>query len=107
MQPGFDIEISVGPPTTLTVRLSGDLDLAARPVVTGRVAAALVDEADVEQVVVDLGGVKFCDSSGLGALLDVRRVAEKLGATILLQSPSASVARLLDIAGIDELLPRG
>jgi anti-sigma B factor antagonist len=106
MQPGFDIEISSGPPTTLTVRLAGELDLVARPSVTDRVTAALDGEAEVERVVVDLGAVKFCDSSGLGALLDIRRVAGKSGASIVLRSPSAGVARVLDIAGIDDLLPR-
>ena len=106
MQAGFGIEISADPPTTLTVRMSGELDLAARPVVTEQVTAALVDDANIERVVVDLGGVKFCDSSGLGALLDIRRVADKVGATIVLRSPSAGVARVLDVAGIDELLPR-
>jgi anti-sigma B factor antagonist len=106
MQAGFDIEISGDPPKTLTVRVSGELDLAARPIVTEQVTAAVAEEADIERVVIDLGGVKFCDSSGLGALLDIRRVAEGLGAAIVLRSPSAGVARVLDIAGIDELLPR-
>ncbi|MGH9229148.1 MAG: STAS domain-containing protein [Acidimicrobiales bacterium] len=106
MQPGFDIEISDDPPTILTVRLSGELDLTARPVVTEQVTAALVEDGDIERVVVDLAGVKFCDSSGLGALLDIRRVAEGVGAGVVLRSPSVGVARVLDIAGIDDLLPR-
>ncbi|HET6834242.1 MAG TPA: STAS domain-containing protein [Acidimicrobiales bacterium] len=106
MQAGFHIEISGDRPKTLTVRVSGELDLAARPIVTEQVTAAVAEEADIERVVIDLGGVKFCDSSGLGALLDIRRVAERLGAAIVLRSPSAGVARVLDIAGIDELLPR-
>jgi anti-sigma B factor antagonist len=106
MQPGLDIEISADPPTTLTVRLSGELDLAAHPVVAEQVTAAPVEQAGVERVVVDLGGVKFYDSSGLGALLDIRRTAGKLGTALVLRSPSASVARVLDIAGVDGLLPR-
>ncbi|HEY6697431.1 MAG TPA: STAS domain-containing protein [Acidimicrobiales bacterium] len=106
MQSGFDIEISADPPATLTIRMSGELDFAARPVVTEQVTAALGEEAAVARVVVNLGEVRFCDSSGLGALLDIRRVAEDVGATIVLRSPSAGVARVLDIAGIDELLPR-
>jgi anti-sigma B factor antagonist len=106
MQPGLDIEINADQPNTLTVRLSGELDMAARPVVAERVAAALVEEAGVAQVVVHLGAVKFCDSSGLGALLDIRRVAGQFGTEMVLRSPSASMARVLDIAGIDDLLPR-
>jgi anti-sigma B factor antagonist len=74
--------------------------------VTERVAGALVENADIERVAVDLGGVKFCDSSGVGALLDIRRAAERSGATVALWAPSAGVARVLDIAGIEDLLPR-
>ena len=106
MQPGFDIEISADRQTILTVTLSGELDLAARPVVTEQVTAALVDEAAIERVVVDLGRVRFCVSSGLGALLDIRRAADRSGAVIVLRSASAGVGRVLDIAGIDDLLPR-
>jgi anti-sigma B factor antagonist len=106
MDTGFDIEIITDPPAVLTVRLSGELDLAARPLVAEQVAGALVENADIQRVAVDLGGVKFCDSSGLGALLDIRRAAENSGATVVLRAPSAGVARVLDIAGIDELLPR-
>jgi anti-sigma B factor antagonist len=106
MDTAFDIKIITDPPATLTVRLSGELDLMARPVVTEQVTGALVENAGVERVAVDLGGVKFCDSSGLGALLDIRRAAERSGATIVLRAPSAGVARVLDIAGIDDLLPR-
>jgi anti-sigma B factor antagonist len=101
-----DIEVFTDRPRTLTVRLSGELDLAARPMVTERVTGALVENADIERVAVDLGGVKFCDSSGVGALLDIRRAAERSGATVALSAPSAGVARVLDIAGIDDLLPR-
>jgi anti-sigma B factor antagonist len=101
-----DIEILADRPRTLTVRLSGELDLAARPVVTERVTGALVKNADIERVAVVLGGVRFCDSSGVGALLDIRRAADRSGATVALSAPSAGVARVLDIAGIDDLLPR-
>jgi anti-sigma B factor antagonist len=101
-----DIEILTDRPGTLTVRLSGELDLAACPIVTERVTGALVENADIERVAVDLGGVKFCDSSGVGALLDIRRAADRSGATVALSAPSAGVARVLDIAGIDDLLPR-
>lgn len=106
MEPGLQIEISADRPTTLTVRLSGELDLAARPAVVERVTTSLVEQPDIERVVVDLGKVRFCDSSGLGALLDIRRLAGRYGTAMVLHSPSPSVARVLDIAGLDDLLPR-
>jgi anti-sigma B factor antagonist len=105
-EPRFAIEISADPPDAVTVRLSGELDLAARPVVNERVTGVLEEHVTIERVVVDLGKVKFCDSSGLGALLDIRRTADRFGATTVLGAPSPGVARVLDIAGIDELFPR-
>jgi anti-anti-sigma factor len=106
MEAGLEIDISADRPTSLTVRLSGELDLAARPAVVERVSTSLAEKSDVERVVIDLGRVRFCDSSGLGALLDIRRLAGRYGTELVLHSPSPSVARVLDIAGLDDLLPR-
>jgi anti-sigma B factor antagonist len=106
MQRSFDIEISADPPTKLTVRLTGELDLVARPAVVEQVTNALTDQPGVEHVVIDLGGVSFCDSSGLGALLDVQRTAEEHAVAVALRSVSATVARVLDMAGVGDVLAR-
>ena len=58
------------------------------------------------RLVVDMSGVTFCDSSGLGALLDVRRAAGDAGVAMVLRAVSRQVARLLDLTDADGWLTR-
>jgi anti-sigma B factor antagonist len=106
MPRSFDIEIRADSPETMAVSLAGELDLAARPAVVERVTAALTDRPGVERVVIDLGAVSFCDSSGLGALLDIQRTAGQRGVGMVLRSLSPGVARVVAIAGVDDVLPQ-
>ena len=53
-----------------------------------------------------MSGVTFCDSSGLGALLDVRRAASQAGVEMVLRDVRRQVARLLDLADADGFLTR-
>ena len=83
--------------------VSGEIDLAdERP---------LIDEVDAvvgssEHVVVelDLAQVDFIDSSGLRALLLLRRAH---GDRVFLGARSAPVQRVLEIAGLAEMFPDG
>jgi anti-anti-sigma factor len=57
-------------------------------------------------LVIDLGGVTFCDSSGLGALLDIKRAAGGAGIAMVLRSVPPPVERLLDLTDVDGWLTR-
>jgi len=58
----------------------------------------------VKQVVVDLGGVSFKDSLGLGALISVfKRVAER-GGDMRLVRPQQSVKLVLEITRTNRIL---
>ena len=48
-------------------------------------------------IVVDLSQLTFMDSSGLGAVLEARR----LGATLTIRNPSPRVRRILDLVLVD------
>jgi anti-anti-sigma factor len=48
-------------------------------------------------VEVDLGGVTFLDSEGLGALISVRRTVSELQGRIRLLNPQPMVRQLLDL----------
>lgn len=79
--------------------LSGELDLATASSLQeqlAREAAALV--------VVDLSGVEFMDSTGLGALVTANgRIAEAGGQLVIVRG-SRQVQRLLKITGVDQRL---
>jgi len=97
MQTSFDISFT-DTPGEVTVRLSGEIDLAARETVVRSVVERTTP--DVTRVVVDLAEVTFCDSSGLAALLDLKRHADGTGASLVLRDVPHSVARLLELADV-------
>jgi anti-sigma B factor antagonist len=78
--------------------LSGTLDLATSPAVR----AALVDAAGggSHDMIIDLTGLEFLDSTGLGALIGAqRRALEQLGRVRLIVAEGA-ISRLLNITGL-------
>ena len=83
------------------LRLSGSLDLASR----GRLVDAANSElgAGRKDLVLDLAGIEFIDSSGIGAIVEVARAAEDADAEFALRAPSARVQRTLEIAGLTDV----
>lgn len=52
----------------------------------------------------DLSGVTFCDSSGLGLIMGRMRKCQSVGSTLIVQNPSNAAYRILEIAGMDKIL---
>jgi anti-sigma B factor antagonist len=89
-----------GTPPTLVLRISGELDLAT----AARVRAACdVDEGVGSAVVLDLGGLTFCDVAGIHALLAVRRRFAARGRAVTAVNVPVGVRRLLQVAGVEHL----
>lgn len=57
------------------------------------------------RVVVDLYGLEYMDSAGLGMLLTLRDRAEHAGAEVGIRNPRSEVRELLDLACFDTLFP--
>jgi anti-sigma B factor antagonist len=57
-------------------------------------------------LVVDLTRTQFCDSAGMHALVDAHKRAWAEGGQVLLAVSGAAVPRILEITGIDRVLPR-
>lgn len=84
--------------------LSGDLDMSA----TFRLEPALdrlLSSGQVGAVVLDLGGVDFVDSSGLGLLLATYERSRQAGTAMTIVGPSPEVQRVFRLAGVDGVLP--
>ena len=62
-------------------------------------------EARAPQVIVDLAGLKFIDSSGVAALARGRNHPRHAGGDLLLAAPQQLVLRLLSLTDLTELLP--
>ena len=52
----------------------------------------------------DLSGVSFCDSSGLGLVMGRMRKCQTVGSTLIIKNPSQAALRILEIAGMDKIL---
>jgi anti-anti-sigma factor len=81
------------------VRLRGDIDLD----IAARLSKYLADLTRGRNVVVDLRGVRFIDSSGMGALVRAHIAAKRNGREIILRNPPANVAKTLAVAGLDKV----
>jgi anti-anti-sigma factor len=82
--------------------LSGELDLAAVDEFLEHARAALGPASVLE---LDLSGVTFVDSTGLGALVRLREEARAGGSDVVLAQVPRQVARILDITGLSEIFP--
>jgi anti-sigma B factor antagonist len=89
----------------VVVEVSGEIDLHTAPTLRAALAAA-VDAAGGDQpaVVVDLTGVGFIDSTGLGELVAAHKALADKGARLHLAASNERVRRLLSITGVDEVL---
>ena len=81
--------------------VTGDVDLAtahdfvaAAEALTARLSGPLR---------LDLSGVTFLDSTGISALLEIRRAATAAGTDVVVLGQSTTVSRVLALAGIADL----
>ncbi|MFE7129957.1 STAS domain-containing protein [Streptomyces sp. NPDC057638] len=72
------------------LRIVGELDLVSSPEVRRQVHAAVA--AGRRDVVLDLGEVVFCDSSGVGVLIAARRLLHSCGGRLRLVLPARGAA---------------
>jgi anti-sigma B factor antagonist len=79
------------------VFISGEIDLASAPGLERELRAAETDAG--RELVVDLSGVTFMDSTGLHVLLDAQERATHRGYMLRFQDVPAQTQRLLDLAG--------
>ncbi|MGW8886678.1 STAS domain-containing protein [Streptomyces sp. NPDC055749] len=68
------------------LRICGELDLVSSPVVRQSVHGAVAEGQ--HDVVLDLTGVFFCDSSGVGVLIASRRLMKSCGGRLRLVLPA-------------------
>ena len=91
-----------GASTAATVlAIAGELDLATIGTLKEAVATRLSPDA---HVVLDLSGLTFCDSTGLGGFVALHRQAHSTGARLTFASPRKRIADLFSLSGIDQVI---
>lgn len=93
----FDITHELGT-CACVVRVSGDIDTAVVPDLREGLESAL--EGGCSNVVLDLSGVAYADSSALGLLVWIDHVLRPRGGRLVLAGASRDVARILELSGL-------
>jgi len=88
-------------PGAAVLALTGELDLATIGVLKDAVGDRLAPDV---HVVLDLAGLTFCDSTGLGAFVALQRQARASGARFALAAPRKRIADLFALSGIDQVI---
>jgi anti-sigma B factor antagonist len=86
----------------VVVALRGELDIAGAAGVAAALAAVA---ARKPEIVVDLAGLEFIDSSGVAALPRGRQHARHAGGDLLLAAPRQQVLRVLTLTRLIDVFP--
>ena len=87
----------------LVAQITGDVDHHSAKLVREKIDLAMFEKKP-SLVLLDLSLVDFMDSSGLGLILGRFNTAKELGAELKILSPSRSVQKVLELAGIERLI---
>jgi anti-sigma B factor antagonist len=85
-------------PSEAVVSLVGEIDLSTVGRLSGAVNALLAEPPP--RVVLDMMGVTFCDSQGLGTLVVLSRKATMAQSCLVLTNVGDFLLRVLDITGL-------
>ena len=88
---------------TFTLPLQGEIDILT----VEQLRMQLSDAVDrrPRRLAVDMAGVSFIDSTGLGALISAFQRARDNGTDFVLANPSTQVRQILVLSGLMEVVP--
>jgi len=86
-----------------TLALSGELDLAASPELEAVMFQLFTDKPAV--LTLDLSGLTFIDSTGIGTVLLIRAEADKRGCELRIIRGGGNVHRIFKATGLADVLP--
>jgi anti-sigma B factor antagonist len=82
--------------------LSGELDLSVAPQLRSALES-VVNQAE-KPLILNLRGLKYIDSTGIGIIISVLKIRDELNAPFIVREIPASIKRLFDLTGISEFL---
>jgi anti-sigma B factor antagonist len=95
------VEVTTHTEADAVVVIRGDLDLGAAATLVGAIDEIVATSPS--SVTLDLAGVTFLDSSGLGALLTLHARCQTDGITFKAINPPSQVCRVLELTNLTEL----
>jgi anti-anti-sigma factor len=92
---------STTPTGAVVLTLLGELDFHTATELRDALAALALEAR--QHLVLDLGALTFCDSSGISMLIGARNHATAAGASIALAAVPARVLRIFTVVGLDQV----
>ena len=101
----FDVTVtpSASDPTVTVVSLVGELDVSTAPQLRQRLVGLAA--RGPHRLVIDLGGVDFLDSTGVGVLLGAVRRARTGDGRLALANAEPQVAKVFEVTRLIDILP--
>jgi anti-anti-sigma factor len=84
------------------VKPTGRLNMTAARMLREELHALV--ETGANRIVVDLSGIEFIDSSGLGALISGLKVARKAGGDLRIAAPNRQATTVLELTNLNRVL---
>jgi anti-sigma B factor antagonist len=94
------VHVDTSGPVTVC-KVVGALDIATVAIFRESVEIQIRSGGDV---VIDLSELTFCDSTGLGAIVGLYRLATAADGSLILRSPRPRVASVLAMTGVDQVI---
>lgn len=88
-------------PPTLTVVIDGELSMVDAPDFKNAVKPSLATPG-LTEIIFDMRGCAYLDSSGLGALFFIKKSADPK-CHVVLKSPIEQVKKVLQLSGMDKI----
>lgn len=101
MQNDFRVDVRAEGRATI-IAVIGELDLASSPELEQQLEQ--VWRSDADQLVLDLRGLEFMDSTGLSIIVGAHQRVTETGRRLSVVKGPPQVQRLLDLTGVSERL---
>ncbi|XVU21910.1 STAS domain-containing protein [Actinoplanes sp. CA-054009] len=98
----MQVSVAHYPPNTAVLVLRGSLDIDTAPALKANLNRLV--ERPSPRVVVDVAGLDFCDSMGVGVLVNAHARASERDGWVRLAAPSGFLRRLFDTLGLTDYL---
>ena len=87
---------------TLTAYLTGELDHHTAAPIRRQIDTAVLS-CRCPRLVLDLAGVTFMDSSGIGLMMGRYRLMNSLGGVLRIEQAPPRIEKMIHLAGLDKL----
>ncbi len=101
----FELDVTTTDDGVVVCTVIGELDVASAPKLRQELVRAVAEADGPPRIVVDLAGVDFLDSTGLGVLLGGLKRARAQNGVMALARAEAQVRKVFEITRVIEILP--